>query len=51
MTKNDAERYVILESSKFRGAYVVLDRETMEETPFYNLASAKTHLKNLRSNE
>jgi len=50
MTENN-ERYIILESSRFRGAYVVLDRETKEETPFYNLSSAKTHLKYLRSNE
>ena len=39
------KRYVIYESSFFLGSYAVLDQETMEEMPFYNLASAKSYLK------
>lgn len=48
MLEDDSKRYVIIESSKFRGAYIVLDTETMEETPFYNLISAKTYLRSTK---
>jgi hypothetical protein len=45
------ERYVIHESSLFLGSYSVLDQETMEEVPFYNLASARSYLKNIEEKQ
>ena len=50
MLKNDIEKFVIFESSRFLGAYVVINVETMEETLFHNLASAKTYLRSIKRN-
>ncbi len=43
-------RYRIYESAKHYGKFVVIDTHTNEEHPFYNLASARTWVREKKSN-